>query len=81
MKKEMPGGALIERLKIAAKCGNYRELVKYLEVDRACPIHSRKTGKLHDQIREKLVLLGINPWWVELEMGKLVLSDEVGTIQ
>lgn len=77
MKDERPGDILIERLKIAARCKGYSELMARLDIKRAWLVCSRKEGKLHPAIKDKLIEKGIDPWWVEFGIGEQHLPSKL----
>lgn len=75
MKKEKLGDAMLERLKIAACCKNYTELAERLDVSKSQLAEARRTGRLQPEMREKLMLHGINYLWVEKEVGPRLFEE------
>lgn len=69
MNKENDGDVIIERLKIATHSKGYQDMTARLNIKRAWLKFSRKEGKLHPEIKNVLIKLGIDPWWVEFGVG------------
>lgn len=70
MSKENDGDAIIERLKIATRCKGYQEMAAGLKLKISWLKFSRKEGKLHPEIKDALIKMGIDPWWVEFGAGR-----------